>query len=203
MKTPTVYKLKPAFQNCLRPLTRWLARIGVTANQVTVFAAILSMGEGAWLYFQPTNSIALLCLPVVLFIRMALNAIDGMLAREFGQKSSLGGILNELGDVVSDTCLYLPFIMHPAFSPALVLGFVILAVLTEFVGLTVAAIGGERRYDGPMGKSDRALFWGVASFLAAVGVTLTAWINWILLVTIILLVWTILNRVRKGLAGLG
>ena len=52
---------------------------------------------------------ALLLLPPVLFVRMALNAIDGMLAREFAQKSALGAVLNELGDVVSDTALYLPF----------------------------------------------------------------------------------------------
>ena len=44
----------------------------------------------------------LLLLPAVLFLRMALNAIDGMLAREHNQKSALGAILNELGDVFSD-----------------------------------------------------------------------------------------------------
>ena len=40
---------------------------------------------------------------------MALNAIDGMLAREFIKKSRLGGYLNEITDVVSDAALYLPF----------------------------------------------------------------------------------------------
>ena len=44
-----------------------------------------------------------------MFLRMAFNAIDGMLAREFGQQSALGAFLNELTDVVSDAALYLPF----------------------------------------------------------------------------------------------
>ena len=86
---PSVYKLKPAFQNRLRPLTIALAGKGVTANQITVLAAIISALQGVWIYNQPTNPIALLFLPLVLFIRMALNAIDGMLAREHGQKSIL------------------------------------------------------------------------------------------------------------------
>jgi CDP-diacylglycerol--glycerol-3-phosphate 3-phosphatidyltransferase len=179
-----------------------LARRGITANQITILAAIISALEGAWIFWQPTNPAALLCLPLVLFIRMALNAIDGMLAREHNQKSNLGGILNELGDVVSDTCLYLPFMVHPAMSPGLVLIFVLLSILTEFTGITVAALGGERRYDGPMGKSDRAAFWGVVSFIAAIGVPLSVWINWALLVGMLLLLVTIGNRVRKGLAGL-
>jgi len=48
---------------------------------------------------------------------MALNAIDGMLAREFGQKSRLGACLNELCDVVSDATLYLPFAFVAPFHP--------------------------------------------------------------------------------------
>ena len=37
---PTIYQLKPAFQNLLRPLVRSLAAAGVTANQVTVAAFV-------------------------------------------------------------------------------------------------------------------------------------------------------------------
>ena len=50
---------------------------------------------------------------------MALNAIDGMLAREYGQKSRLGAYLNELGDVVSDAALYAPFALLAAFGALL------------------------------------------------------------------------------------
>lgn len=199
MKMPTIYDLKPAFQNLLRPVCRRLQGWGMTANQVTVFAALLSLLQGCWLFLQPENRLALLFLPIVLFIRMALNAIDGMLAREFGQKSRLGGILNELGDVVSDTALYLPFAVHPAFSSGLVILFVLLAILTEFAGVTAVAIGSNRRYDGPMGKSDRAFFWGAIGFLGAVGVPFAGWINYLLLLGILLLCLTVANRIRGAL----
>lgn len=46
------------------------------------------------------------------FIRMALNALDGMLARECNQQTRLGAILNETGDVISDIALYLPFYFY-------------------------------------------------------------------------------------------
>jgi CDP-diacylglycerol--glycerol-3-phosphate 3-phosphatidyltransferase len=38
---PSIYDLKPAFQNVLRPLCRHLAQWGVTANQVTIAAVFL------------------------------------------------------------------------------------------------------------------------------------------------------------------
>ena len=104
----SIYDLKPAFQGLLRPLTRALFGAGVTANAVTIAAAVLSLVVGGALALRPGSRGVLLLLPAVLFARMALNAIDGMLAREHGQKSKLGALLNELGDVVSDAALYLP-----------------------------------------------------------------------------------------------
>jgi CDP-diacylglycerol--glycerol-3-phosphate 3-phosphatidyltransferase len=120
MNVPSIYELKPRFQALLRPLTNWLAARGVTANQVTVAAAVLSLLTGAAVYYWQSDRRVLLLLPLVLFIRMALNAIDGMLAREHGMKSARGAILNELGDVVSDAGLYLPLACVPPFRAELV-----------------------------------------------------------------------------------
>jgi len=92
----SIYALKPKFQNLLRPLVRQLAAKGVTANQVTLIACLLSILLGVVLALFPTFSSLFFLIPIWLFLRMALNAIDGMLAREFNQKSRLGGYLNEL-----------------------------------------------------------------------------------------------------------
>lgn len=92
----TIYDLKPKFQNLLRPIVQKLYDAGVTANQVTLAAMLLSILIGALLFIFPNPHLFIL-LPFVLFIRMALNAIDGMLAREHHQKSHLGAILNETG----------------------------------------------------------------------------------------------------------
>jgi len=92
---PSVYALKPAFQRLLRPIVRLLARIGVTASQVTLFACVLSVAVGCFLTFRLPSPRWLLTLPVFLFVRMALNAINEMLTLEFGQNSKLGADLTE------------------------------------------------------------------------------------------------------------
>ena len=93
----SIYALKPKFQNLLRPLVRQLAAKGVTANQVTLIACLLSILLGVVLALFPTFSSLFFLIPIWLFLRMALNAIDGMLAREFNQKKSIrGGILMKL-----------------------------------------------------------------------------------------------------------
>jgi GTP-binding protein len=143
----SIYDIKPAFQKLLRPLTSALAAAGVTANQVTVAAALLSAGVGACIWFQPAARWPLLVLPGFLFVRMALNAIDGMLAREHNQKSRLGAVLNEIGDVLADTALYLPLATVPGFSPWLVVVITILAIVSEMTGVVAVQIGATRRYD--------------------------------------------------------
>lgn len=195
----SIYDLKPRFQALLRPLVRGLAKAGVTANQVTVFATLLSIGTGMVIAVLPEKAWPLLLLPGTLLIRMALNAIDGMLAREHGMKSNLGAILNELGDVVSDSALYLPLAVVPSFSPPLIVIITVLAVMAEMTGVVGVQIGAGRRYDGPLGKSDRAFAFGLLGLLLGCGVPRGQWLDVVLWVMLALIALTILNRARKAL----
>jgi CDP-diacylglycerol--glycerol-3-phosphate 3-phosphatidyltransferase len=197
---PSIYDLKPRFQNLLRPLVRSLAGAGVTANQVTLAAAVISIALGEAMVATYDAAWTLLLLPPVLFVRMALNAIDGMLAREFDQKSRLGAILNELGDVVSDTALYLPFALLPDISSLLLALVVVIAVISELAGAVALQVGSARRYDGPFGKSDRALFFAVLALLIGFGVDPGTWTDIALGIAALAGALTIVNRARKALA---
>ncbi len=197
---PSIYDLKPKFQGLLRPLVTALAKGGVTANQVTLLACLLSILTGTLLYCWPTARWALLLVPAVLFSRMALNAVDGMLAREHGQKSRLGAVLNELTDVISDAALYLPFAVVPGLDPRLVIIAVILAIIGELTGVVAIQIGAERRYDGPMGKSDRAFMFGLIALLLGLGKEPGWWLTAFQYLIVILGAVTIINRSRRALA---
>src|SRR5262249_60334438 len=117
-------------------------------------------------------------------------------------KSSVGAILNELGDVIADTGLYLPLAVVPAFDPWLVVGIVILSILVEMTGVIGVQIGASRRYDGPMGKSDRAFLFGLLGLLLGLRVSLDRVIPVLFWATNLLLVATILNRARRALQEL-
>ncbi|CTQ52249.1 Inner membrane protein YnbA [Roseibium album] len=199
---PTIYQLKSRFQDLLRPICQRLANNGVTANQVTLAALGLSVLEGFALWLFPGAALPLLLLPVVLFVRMGLNAIDGMLAREHNQKSDLGAVLNELGDVISDAALYLPFAILPFVSAELVVGLVVVAIIGEMMGVIGVQIGASRRYDGPFGKSDRAALFGLCGFMIALG--LTAPLLYLVLFGsgLILSAVTVWNRARAALKEL-
>lgn len=195
----SLYQLKPAFQTLLRPLVRRLFAAGVTANQVTLGAAAISvaLGLGLWAWAQPGP--LFLLIPLWMLLRMALNAVDGMLAREFGQKSALGAYLNELTDVIADAALYLPFVLVPGVSPVALLSLIFWSVLVEYAGVLGLMVGASRRYDGPLGKSDRALVFGLLGLLVGLGVQGGLWLNLLLWTLVLLSVCTLIKRVRQGL----
>jgi CDP-diacylglycerol---glycerol-3-phosphate 3-phosphatidyltransferase len=195
---PTLYDLKPRFQQLLRPLVARFAAAGITANQVTIAAGLASMTIGGGLAAWHRGWILL---PIFLFVRMALNAIDGMLAREHGQESRIGAVLNELTDVLSDAALTLPVATLPGWDPLMVAGGIFFAALTEMAGVMGLTIGSTRRYDGPFGKGDRALVLGVLGAWLALGLPVNALVSasapavWIALCGA-----TIVQRVRRALA---
>lgn len=198
---PTIYDLKPRFQALLRPLADGLAKAGATANGVTLAALALSLAHGAWLALAPDSRLPFLLLPVTLFLRMALNAIDGMMAREHKMKSPEGAVLNELGDAISDAALYLPFALVAGMNASLVVLVVILGIVGEMAGALGPMLGGARRYDGPLGKSDRAFAFGALAFLSGIGVAPGLWTTVVLAVLLALSALTILNRARGIVAG--
>jgi phosphomethylpyrimidine kinase len=197
----SIYELKPKFQNLLRPLVGRLYGAGVTANQVTLSACAVSILLGALLIKFADISTLFFLLPIWMFLRMALNAIDGMLAREFNQKTPLGGYLNEVTDIISDTALYLPFAFVVPFGWNVISLVIFLAFMSEFLGVLGQVHGSGRRYDGPMGKSDRAFVFGLIGTIYAVFGQLPAWFGWALYAVAFLLALTCINRVRMGLKG--
>lgn len=194
----SIYQLKPGFQALLRPLVARLAAAGITANFVTLFAAAVSCVLGLFLLLagEPRH---FLLLPLWMFLRMALNAVDGMLAREFGQRSALGAYLNELTDVVSDAALYLPFVVVAPFGWGSVGAVIFLAALSEMSGVLASVVGAPRCYDGPMGKSDRAFVFGALGLWLGIAGSLPAWTFWLMPLTAIAIAVNIVNRVRSGL----
>ena len=212
----SLYQLKSQFQDQLRPISDALVEQKVTANQVTVSAVVLSLGTAYMIAKPATEQQALwLLLPSSLFVRMALNAIDGMMAREHGQASRLGAVLNEVGDIVADTALIASLAPHVAngnlqastvnlpnrisIHQRHIIGLIALSISTELLGITSNTMLDIRANQGPLGKSDRAFLLGLlGAFMATKMPIMLSHIKArpLLILTEALLLKTCLNRLR-------
>ncbi len=201
----TTYSLKTQFQNILRPTAYKISDLGISPNQITVSACFLSLiyavilvglKDVYWVYFM---------FPLVFLIRMGMNAMDGIIANEKNKKSQLGAVLNELCDVVSDAILIAVFLFTTNANSNLIWMFIYLSLFVECAGMWSYYISGQRSYLGPLGKSDRGIVLSAMAIITGASINLK-WdfvhsvLNSILMLAIVLLVLTIINRIKVGLS---
>ncbi len=173
--------------------------MGVTANQITWSSIILSLLIGIAFWYAETYTLLFLALPIGLLIRMALNALDGMMARTYNQQTKKGELLNELGDIISDLFIFFPLLFFERHITYVIVAFISLSIINEFAGLLGKIISGERRYDGPMGKSDRAFAMGLYGILSLLAIDFKAYSVWIFSAIILLLTISTAIRINKAL----
>lgn len=195
----SIYKIKPKFQQLLRPLLKLLRKIGATPNSITIFSILFSFLLSYFFWNASNNNSFYLIVALGLIFRMMLNALDGMMASTYHLQSKLGEVLNEIGDVISDAAIYFPLILLSDLRIELSILFIILSLVNEFCGILSKVIAGERRYDGPMGKSDRAFLIGVICLLFYFDIPLDLYLNYIFITASILLIISSFVRLNKSI----
>ena len=162
-----LYDVKPWFVRRLRRIEEWMVARRVSPNTLTWAAVGVSALAGAAIALGGLAHEPLwwLLVPPLAVVRLALNALDGSIARRQGSGSRAGALLNELGDRAADTSMIVPAAWIA--RPALALGVVAATYLTSLTGVLGTVVDGARLNGGPMGKADRVAVLAFAAGAAA------------------------------------
>ncbi len=166
-----IYAVKPKFQKFLKPVENWLIKNKVHPTTINIAALLISILSGLILYFSFWNWSVwfLLLIPVFVFTRTALNALDGMVARALKIKNQeWGEVLNEFLDRLSDTAIFIGLALNPLSNFILGSITIIVILLNSYLSILSKAAGGKRQYGGFMGKADRMFYLGTASVLVII-----------------------------------
>ena len=196
----SVYKLKNRFQTLLMPLCKKLHSYNVTPNQITIFTLLYNI-VFSYIILKVQYKWVILFVPIFFLVRMGLNALDGMIATKFSMKTNLGIFLNELGDIISDIIFFYCFFPLLKINEFYGFVFILFSIISEYVGVVSIQIDGKRHYEGPMGKSDRAVLIGLLALLPFLGVRIF-FIKIIIIIGILLLILTTFNRMRNSLSNI-
>lgn len=175
-----IYSVKPAFQRRLAGLRDVFIRMGIKADAITLAALVLSLAGAAALAFSAAVPWLLILVPVAAIGRIALNALDGMVAIATGTARPFGEVFNEFCDRLSDVAWFggLAFVVDTGLS----LAALVAVLLSSYVGTVTKAAGGERIYAGVMGKADRMILLSAGAVAAFfVGHELLTYFAWLVL----------------------
>ena len=195
-----LYLQKGNFQK----VVRWMAGTWMTANQATFFGTLCIALTTASFYVGlgcEGYHWVLALTPVFLVLRMAMNALDGMLAREYRTGSVAGELFNEGLDIVGDTICYGVLFFVPNIPHLPLTLFLLLTWMAEYFGVLGKSFpGGVRRHETFLGgKPDRAIWMGLLALLLFAYPGLIEHVGTYLLVLSGFVFLTSVVRIRKTL----
>jgi CDP-diacylglycerol--glycerol-3-phosphate 3-phosphatidyltransferase len=162
-----LYAIKPWFVRRLRGVEDYLVRRSVTPTGLTRAAVVVSVAVGLVIALGGMLRMPSLWLavPPLVLVRLALNALDGSVARRTGRARPWGTAENEIGDRLSDAVA----VGGTAFviEPGLAMGAVAAGFLASSCGVLSLALTGARDCGGPFGKADRAAMLAAGAATAA------------------------------------
>jgi len=159
-----LYDVKPKFRALLSGLVPILR--AVHPDWITLLALACSIAA-AWL-FQGAERLRwpFLAIPLLLLLRIMLNALDGMVAQATGKARAFGEVLNEGTDRLSDVAILLGIAVSPLSSLGWGTAATVAVLLSSYVGILGKAVGAGRQYAGVLGKADRMLYLGLVCVAA-------------------------------------
>jgi CDP-diacylglycerol--glycerol-3-phosphate 3-phosphatidyltransferase len=179
----------------------------VSPNAVSLAAVVFAAAGALCMMFAAQRSWLWLVAPVLFFLRIACNALDGLIAQAQGSGSPRGEIVNEFSDRLSDLLIFGAFALVRGVPVEHALVLLALVVFISYLDVLGQSVGAGRTRAGPFGKADRMLWLGLVCILAFAEAS-TGWtaprlweqVVWVFLTLALL---TILNRLARILRHAG
>jgi len=192
-----LYLWKFGFRKFLHPLAKLLRK--TNPDLISYLATVVAFFTGVCFYFAWQFPYFFLLSAFLIFLRMVLNTLDGIIALEQNKTSLKGEIVNAFPDRYSDifTLCGILFSSHKYFYLGTLA--LVFTLLISYTGMLGKAIGVSWQHQGPLGKVERLVSLIVFSFLQFLFIHLNLDIN----LTGLLFIWfiigsqiTIFNRLR-------
>lgn len=210
--TPTSRRpIAGAFRRTANGAVRLCVRLGVHPDAISYASMAAALGAGIC-FWQSGRCVALLLVaPLLCYVRLWMNMLDGMVALASGKASPRGEILNDLPDRVSDVLIFAGVAHSGLNHPLPAYWAMIFALLTAYVGTLGQAVGVQREFSGIMSKPWRmvvlhvgawttlAIVWAGERPVLGNGLTV---LDWTCLVIIAGCVETIAVRLRRIMRAL-
>ena len=131
---------------------QFCVRRGIHPDTIS-YLSIVSSALAALCFWRAADApVLLLIAPVLCYVRLWMNMLDGMVALASRRASPRGEILNDLPDRISDVMIFAGVAHSGLLAPYSAYWAAILALLTAYVGTLGQAVGVQREFSGVMAK---------------------------------------------------
>ena len=185
-------KLKQRVQFWITAEAKLAHSIGLTPNQVSAvgvaFAILSAFAYWKW-QFHP---FLLLVAPLLLLASGFCDALDGALARLYGEATAFGGFLDSLLDRYADAIVFCGIILGGLCDPFWGLVALIGSLLVSYTRARAESAGVKMEAVGVAERAERLIILATASFISVVWLDA---LSWSVIILAVLTNLTVLQRV--------
>jgi archaetidylinositol phosphate synthase len=184
-------KLKQRAQSQLTSVATSMHNLGLNPNHVStlgiVFAVLSALTYWQWKF----NSFFLILAPVLMLVSGFFDALDGALARLYGEATKFGGFFDSLLDRYADAVILCGIILGGLTEIYWGLAALLGSLLVSYSRARAEAAGVKMESVGLAERAERLIILALASFLAFIWVDV---LNWGILVLAVLTNLTVIQR---------
>jgi archaetidylinositol phosphate synthase len=202
-----MYLLKFPYRRILQPLA---GKLGWLHPDIVSYLAVIVAAATAWCFYDSANHPFLLIVAIILiFLRMTLNTLDGIMAIRRGNLSLKGEIVNALPDRYSDIVMVAGIALSPLCRDWLGIVAISTMFLVSYTGMLGKALTVSWQHHGPMGKVERmvlVMIFALIQFIVLPEKQVVQWfgiqatpMEWSMGIMTILGQYTVLRRLKGQL----
>jgi archaetidylinositol phosphate synthase len=185
-------KLKQKIQLRLTSVAEAFHNLGLTPNFVSFLGLIFAVLSAVTYWHWNLHPFLLILAPLLMLISGFFDALDGALARRYGEATKFGGFLDSLLDRYADTVILCGIILSGLTE--VYLGLIALAgsLLVSYSRARAEATGVKMETVGLAERAERLILLTLASFIAFIWLDA---LNWGIIVLAVLTNFTVFQRV--------
>lgn len=184
-------KLKQRAQLWFASEAKMLHKLGLSPNQVSILGIAFAVLSAITYWQWERHPLLLILAPLLMLASGLLDALDGALARLYGEATSFGGFFDSLLDRYADAVILCGIILGGLTEVSWGLAALVGSMLVSYARARAEAAGVKMESVGLAERAERMVLLALASFLSFV------WLDalcWAVLVLAVLTNLTVIQR---------
>jgi archaetidylinositol phosphate synthase len=159
-------KFKQRAQSQLTSVAESLHNLGLTPNHVSILGIVLAVLSAITYWQWKLDSFLLILAPLLMLASGLLDALDGALARQYGEATKFGGFFDSLLDRYSDSIILCGIILGELTEVSWGLAALIGSLLVSYARSRAEAAGIKMESVGLFERAERIVLLAVVSLIS-------------------------------------
>jgi archaetidylinositol phosphate synthase len=184
-------KIKQRVQSLLTTEAELLHKFGLKPNHISILGLIFAFFSALTYWQWKVNPLFLIAAPLLMLLSGLFDALDGAVARIYGETTKFGGFFDSLLDRYADAIIFCGIILGGLTEISLGLAALLGSMLVSYARARAEAAEIKMESVGLAERAERIVILALASFLSYVWLDA---LNWGILILAILTNLTVVQR---------